>query len=134
MNGVLDEEMDSPVQRRLLELAELLPLTFWRHLDRMNVQHQRKPRWNFLINQTGVQCNIFWENKSEKSSDETDSEVTLQKADDWLKAANETDPETINADDVQKTIQSLLEIMTENSKLNSTAQEQLQKVIRFLGG
>lgn len=110
-------EEDSPVQRRLLELAELLPLTFWRHLDRMNVSNQEKPRWNFLINQTGVQCNIYWENKLENSKN---SEKTLQKADDWLRAANETDPETINPEDVHKTIQSLLEIISENNLQNHT--------------
>ena len=33
-----DEKVDGFVEKRLLELAELLPLTFWRHLDRMNVK------------------------------------------------------------------------------------------------
>ena len=85
--------------------------------DRMNVSNQEKPRWNFLINQTGVQCNIYWENKLENSKN---SEKTLQKADDWLRAANETDPETINPEDVHKTIQSLLEIISENNLQNHT--------------
>ena len=109
-------------------------LTFWRHLDRMNVHRQRKPRWNFLINQTGVQCNIFWENKteSEREAEGTQTAQALQKADKWLKAANETDPESINPQDVQKTIQSLLEIIAENNKVSDSMELPLQVHYIFL--
>ena len=48
------DELDA-IQRRLLELSELFPLTFWKNLDRLNVQEQRTPRWSFLINSNGIQ-------------------------------------------------------------------------------
>ena len=37
-----DEKVEGFVEKRLLELAELLPHTFWRHLDRMNVKFREK--------------------------------------------------------------------------------------------
>ena len=49
-----EQELDA-IQRRLLELSELFPLTFWKNLDRLNVQEQRTPRWSFLINANGIQ-------------------------------------------------------------------------------
>ena len=75
------------------------------------LQSQSPPRWNFMINQSGVQCNIFWENKNAEAKTEPQ---TLEKADQWLQEANQTDPESINPEEMQKTIQSLLEIITEN--------------------
>ena len=73
---------------------------------------QSPPRWNFMINQSGIQCNIFWENKSE---DENSEPKTLEKAEQWLQEANETDPDSINPEEMQKTIQSLIEIITDNN-------------------
>ena len=65
-----------------------------------------------MINQSGIQCNIFWENKSE---DENSEPKTLEKAEQWLQEANETDPDSINPEEMQKTIQSLIEIITDNN-------------------
>ena len=69
---------------------------------------QSPPRWNFMINQSGIQCNIFWENKSE---DENNEPKTLEKAEQWLQEANETDPDSINPEEMQKTIQSLIKLV-----------------------
>ena len=52
------DELDA-IQRRLLELSELFPLTFWKNLDRLNVQEQRTPRWSFLINSNGIQVHFI---------------------------------------------------------------------------
>ena len=53
-----EQELDA-IQRRLLELSELFPLTFWKNLDRLNVQEQRTPRWSFLINANGIQVKLI---------------------------------------------------------------------------
>ena len=75
MSDTTNEELDA-IQRRLLELSELFPLTFWKNLDRLNVQEQRTPRWSFLINSNGIQVsknsfqiqlNFCWEKINEKS-------------------------------------------------------------------
>ena len=55
------DELDA-IQRRLLELSELFPLTFWKNLDRLNVQEQRTPRWSFLINSNGIQVHFIEKN------------------------------------------------------------------------
>ena len=75
MSDTTTDELDA-IQRRLLELSELFPLTFWKNLDRLNVQEQRTPRWSFLINSNGIQVskksfqirlNFFWKKINEKS-------------------------------------------------------------------
>ena len=59
LSSLIDSENEfDAVQRRLLELSELFPLTFWKHLDRLNVQEQRTPRWSFLINTNGIQESV----------------------------------------------------------------------------
>merc|ERR1711892_764829 len=90
-NGeTVDNSALDAIQRRLLELSELFPLTFWKNLDRLNVQEQRTPRWSFLINSNGIQCNIYWENKTEQEKLEEDALLggeALKRAEKWLQDA-----------------------------------------------
>ncbi|CBY36355.1 unnamed protein product [Oikopleura dioica] len=58
-----DNQIDS---MRMLELAYRLPMAFWSHFDKIDTEQNNPPKWNFLINKTGVQCSIFWEDNSAK--------------------------------------------------------------------
>jgi len=53
---------------RMLELAYRLPIAFWSHFDKIDTEQENPPKWNFLINKTGVQCSIFWEDRSKDST------------------------------------------------------------------
>ncbi|CAG5113730.1 Oidioi.mRNA.OKI2018_I69.chr2.g7820.t1.cds [Oikopleura dioica] len=55
---------------RMLELAQRLPMAFWSHFDKIDTEQSQPPKWNFLINKAGVQCSIFWEESTNKETEE----------------------------------------------------------------
>jgi len=124
-NGeTVDNSALDAIQRRLLELSELFPLTFWKNLDRLNVQEQRTPRWSFLINSNGIQCNIYWENKTEQEKLEEDALLggeALKRAEKWLQdAQNAGGDENLSQDEINKTVQSILSFFSPLNNNNTS--------------
>lgn len=121
-----------------MELSELFPLTFWKHLDRLNVQEQRTPRWSFLINSNGIQCNIYWENKTEEekiSEEAAQGGLALKKADQWLKDAQNANLENLSPDEINKTVQSILSFfspLNNNNKVEETKTDSADELVTKL--
>ena len=40
------------------------------HFDKIDTEQSQPPKWNFLINKAGVQCSIFWEESTNKETEE----------------------------------------------------------------
>ena len=61
----------------------LLPSAFWNALNNQNITDYANPQWSIVVNDSGIQCSIFFESEnsisSKTSNISTDSSITNEK-------------------------------------------------------
>jgi len=79
---------------------ELMPQAFWNALNNQNLADMSPPQWSIVVNDSGVQCSIFFEN-SDHSSKSSNSSGVLTDVSPLIKVGfpDNTENEKITPDD-----------------------------------